>query len=208
MSLISDLQWRYATKKMNGSKVPQEKVDAILDAIQLAPSSFGLQPYTILVIEDEATKAKLLPATYNQPQITGCSHLLVFASWTTITPENVDSFIADIAAKRNMPLEALNDYKNYILSSESHLTEEQKAIWNSKQVYIALGIALAAAAEAKVDATPMEGFVPAQYNEILGLTEQGLHASVVLPLGYRDESDWLAALPKVRRDKDLLFKSI
>ena len=107
-----------------------------------------------------------------------------------------------------MPLEALNDYKNYILSSESHLSEEQKAIWNTKQSYIALGIALAAAAEAKVDATPMEGFIPAQYNEILGLTQLGLNASVVLPLGYRDDQDWLASLPKVRRDKDLLFKHI
>ncbi len=208
MSLISDLQWRYATKKMNGTKVTQEKIDAILDAIQLSPSSFGLQPYTVLVIEDAATKAKLLPATYNQSQITDCSHLLVFASWTTITPANVETFIAEVATKRGMPLEALNDYKNYILSSESHLSEEQKAIWNSKQVYIALGIALAAAAEARVDATPMEGFNPAQYNEILGLTEQGLHASVVLPLGYRDEQDWLAGLAKVRRDKNLLFKNI
>ncbi len=208
MSLISDLQWRYATKKMNGTKVSPEKIDAILDAIQLSPSSFGLQPYTIFVIEDKATKEKLLPATNNQTQVTDCSHLIVFASWNTLTAENVESFIADVAAKRSMPLEALNDYKNYILSAESHLSEEQKAAWNTKQSYIALGIALAAAAEARVDATPMEGFVPAQYNEILGLTQQGLNASVVLTLGYRDEKDWLASLPKVRRDKDLLFKHI
>ena len=208
MSLVSDLQWRYATKKMNGTKISAEKLEAILEAIQLSPSSFGLQPYTIFVIEDQGTKEKLLPATYHQTQVTDCSHLVVFASWNTITTENVETFIADVAAKRNMPLEALNDYKNYILSSESHLSEEQKAIWNTKQSYIALGIALAAAAEARVDATPMEGFVPAQYNEILGLTEQGLNASVVLTLGYRDEQDWLANLPKVRRDKDLLFKHI
>ena len=208
MSLISDLQWRYATKKMNGTKVSPEKIEAILDAIQLSPSSFGLQPYTVFVIEDKATKEKLLPATYNQTQVSDCSHLIVFASWNTITAENVETFIADVATKRGMPLDALNDYKNYILSAESHLSEEQKAAWNTKQSYIALGIALAAAAEARVDATPMEGFVPAQYNEILGLTQQGLNASVVLALGYRDTQDWLAPLPKVRRDKDLLFKHI
>lgn len=208
MSLITDLQWRYATKKMNGSKISQEKIDTILEAIQLAPSSFGLQPYTVFVIEDAATKAKLLPASYNQSQITDCSHLIVFAAWNNLTAENVDTFIADIAAKRNMPLEALNDYKGYISSSIAYLTEEQKAVWNAKQAYIAFGIGLAAAAEARVDATPMEGFVPAQYNEILGLTEQGLNATVVMAVGYRDQQDWLAPLPKVRRDKELLFKHI
>ena len=208
MSLINDLHWRYATKKMNGNKVSQEKIDAILEAIQLAPSSFGLQPYTIFVIEDPATKAKLLPASYNQSQITDCSHLIVFAACSTITAENVDTFIADIAAKRNMPLEALNDFKGYILSSVTSLTDEQKALWNAKQAYIALGVGLAAAAEAKVDATPMEGFVPAQYNEILGLTAQGLSAAVIMAVGYRDEHDWLAPLTKVRRDKEILFKHI
>jgi nitroreductase len=208
MSLIDNLKWRYATKKMNGEKVSEEKLNAILDAIQLAPSSFGLQPYTVFVIEDQVTKEKLSPASYNQTQITDCSHLLVFASWTNVSAEQVDTFIADIAAKRSMPLEALTDYKGYINGSIGHLTDEQKATWNAKQAYIAFGIGLAAAAEAHVDATPMEGFVPAQYNEILGLTAQGLSATVVLPLGYRGEGDWLAPLPKVRRDKDLLFKFI
>ncbi len=208
MSLLDSLKWRYATKKMSGAKVPKEKLDFILDAIQLAPSSFGLQPYKILVIEDEATKAKLLPASWNQSQITDSSHVIVFASWTSITQEQVDTFIADIAAKRSLPLEALNDYKAYLSGSALNRTAEEQTAWNAKQAYIAFGIGLAAAAEVQVDATPMEGFIPAQYNEILGLTEQGLTASVVLALGYRGEGDWLAALPKVRRDKDLLFKFI
>jgi len=208
MSLLDSLKWRYATKKMSGAKVPTEKLEFILDAIQLAPSSFGLQPYTVLVIEDEATKAKLLPASYNQSQITDSSHLIVFAAWTSVSAEKIDTFIADIAAKRSLSLEALNDYKGYISGSITRLSEEQQAIWNAKQAYIAFGIGLTAAAEVEVDATPMEGFVPAQYNEILGLTEQGLTASVVLALGYRGEEDWLAPLPKVRRDKDLLFKFI
>jgi len=208
MSLISSLEWRYATKKMNGAKVSAEKLDGILKAIQLAPSSFGLQPYTVLVIEDQATKEKLLPASWNQSQITDCSQLIVFAAWTKVTEENVVTFIADVAAKRNMPLEALADFKNYVAGAVANMPAEQQAIWTAKQTYIALGLGLAAAAEAEVDATPMEGFIPAQYNEILGLNELGLNASVVLALGYRDSADWLATLPKVRRDKDLLFKFI
>ncbi len=208
MSLITNLEWRYATKKMSGAKVPQEKVDTILHAIQLSASSFGLQPYTVLVIEDQATKEKLLAASYNQSQIVDSSHLIVFAAWKTVTPESIDSFIADTAAKRGLPLEALADYKNYIAGSIAAKTPEEIAIWTAKQTYIALGNGLAAAAEVQVDATPMEGFNPAQYDEILGLTEQNLTATLVFPLGYRHEGDWLANLPKVRRDKDLLFKFI
>ncbi len=208
MSLIDNLKWRYATKKMNGEKVSEEKLNTILDAIQLTPSSFGLQPYTVLVISDPAVKEKLLPASWNQTQIVDSSHLIVFATWTNVSAEQVDTFIADVAAKRNMPIEALNDYKGYINGSIANLSDEQKSIWNAKQAYIALGIGLAAAAEQQVDATPMEGFVPAQYNEILGLTELGLTATVIMALGYRHEGDWLAPLPKVRRDKDLLFKFI
>jgi len=208
MSLIENLQWRYATKKMNGEKVSAEKLETILSAIQLSPSSFGFQPYTVLVIEDAATKEKLLAASYNQSQISDCSHLLVFASWITFDETQVETFIKEISAKRNLPLESLNDFKNYIIGSLSKLTEEQKALWAAKQTYIALGIALAAAAEVKVDSTPMEGFVPAQYDEILGLTDQNLHATLILPLGYRHEGDWLASLPKVRRAKELLFKHI
>lgn len=208
MSLIQSLQWRYAAKKLNGEKVPQEKVDTILEAIQLSASSFGLQPYTVLVITDKAVKEKLLAASYNQSQIVDSSHLIVFAAWTKVTPAQIETFIADVASKRGLPLEALNDYKNYVLSSVGRFTDEQIAIWTAKQTYIALGSALAAAGELHVDATPMEGFVPAQYNEILGLNELGLSATLVLPLGYRDTTDWLAPLAKVRRDKELLFKFI
>ncbi len=208
MSLIDDLKWRYAAKKLNGEKVSEEKLNAILDAIQLTPSSFGLQPYTVLVISDPEVKAKLLPASYGQTQIVDSSHLIVFAAWTNVTQEQIDTFIADTATKRSLPLEALNDYKAYLSGSVASKTVEEKALWAAKQTYIALGIGLAAAAEQQVDATPMEGFVPAQYDEILGLTEQGLTATLVLPLGYRHEGDWLAGLAKVRRDKDLLFKFI
>ena len=208
MSLIDNLRWRYATKKMNGEAVTEEKLQAILDAIQLAPSSYGLQPYTVFVISDPEVKAKLQPASYGQTQIVDGSHIIVFASWTDVSAQQVDDYIANIAAKRNMPVEALNGFKDYINGSIANLSQEQKAAWNAKQSYIALGIGLAAAAEQQVDATPMEGFVPAQYNEILGLTEQGLNASVVMALGYRAETDALATMPKVRRDKDLLFKFI
>ena len=209
MSLLENLKWRYATKKMDGSLVDESKVQQILEATRYSASSFGLQPYHILVVKDPAIREKLSPASYNQPQILGCSHFLVFCIWDDIKEEHIDSFIADIAAKRNLPLEALKDYKAYITGSVSSRSVEEKNIWSAKQAYIALGTALAAAAEAKVDSTPMEGFNPAQYDEILGLKEKGLKSVVILALGHRDApNDYMVNLPKVRRDSDLLFTTL
>lgn len=202
------MKWRYATKKMNGQKVEAEKVEEILEAIHLTASSYGFQPYNVLVITDQEVKNKLVPASYNQSQIADCSHLIVFAAWKTFDPAKVDALVADIATKRGIPAESLNEYKAMMVNSLSSRTEAEFTAWTSKQTYIALGTALVAAAVAKVDATPMEGFVPAKYNEILGLDEQGLTATLVLPLGYRHESDWLAKVAKVRRDKELFFRYI
>jgi nitroreductase len=206
MSLINSLQWRYAAKKMNGEKVPQDKIDFILEATRLSASSIGLQPYKILVIENQELKEKLVPAANNQLQIKDSSHLLVFAIWDKITEQEVADLIEDTAKKRNVPLESLNNFKEYLTKTVTSLTVEQQNVWAAKQAYIALGTALVAAAEAKVDATPMEGFVASQFDEILGLKEKGLKTVVILPLGYRSEEDWLAPLPKVRRDKELLFE--
>lgn len=206
MSLIEDLEWRYATKQMNGQKVPPEKLATILHATQLTASSYGLQPYTILVIEDAGLKNQLTPAAYNQPQIIGSSHLLVFCAWADITEKEVAVFIQDTATKRKISVESLDGYKAMIVGTISGLTVEQKQIWATKQAYIALGTTLVAAASEHVDATPMEGFDAAQFDEILGLKEKGLKSVVICALGYRSPEDYLANLPKVRRDKELLFQ--
>ncbi|WP_114778687.1 nitroreductase family protein [Botryobacter ruber] len=206
MSILKSLEWRYASKRMNGQKVPADKINNILEAIRLAPSSMGLQPYTVLVIEDQELRKKIQPIAYNQPQIVESSHLLVFAAWDNVTPEHIGEYISHTAAVRNMPEESLNDFKNTLLNMAAKNTQEQNFVWASKQAYIAFGTALVAAAAEQVDATPMEGFDSAALDELLNLKEKGLRSVTLLPLGYRDtDNDWLAKLPKVRRTREKLF---
>ena len=206
MSTLNNLKWRYATKRMNGQKVPAEKLENILDAIQLAPTSMGMQPFTILVIEDPKLKAKIAPAIYNQPQITEGSHVLVFAAWKDYSNENVDKYINHIASLRGIPVESLDGMRNMVSGSIAGKTPEQLLNWNMRQAYIALGFGLVAAANEQVDATPMEGFNPEALDAALGLTEKGLHSTVILTLGYRDaEKDHLSSAAKVRRNKEELF---
>lgn len=206
MSVLNNLKWRYATKRMNGQKVPAEKLENILDAIQLAPTSIGMQPFTVLIIEDPELKAKIAPAIYNQPQITEGSHVLIFAAWEEYSDENVDKYINHIATLRGIPVESLDGMRNMISGSIAGKTPEQLLNWNMRQAYIALGTGLVAAAEEEVDATPMEGFDPVALDAALGLTEKGLHSTVILALGYRDaEKDYLSSAAKVRRDKEELF---
>lgn len=209
MSVLSNLNWRYAAKRMNGQKVPAEKIENILESIQLAPTSIGLQPFTVLVIEDPETRAKIAPAIYNQPQITEGSHVIVFAAWKDYSIEKVDRYINQIATLRGVPVEALDGMRNMASGAVSGKTPEQLLTWNQKQAYIALGVGLVAAAEEKVDATPMEGFDPDALDAALGLSEQGLRSTVVMALGYRDEqNDYLNGKAKVRRVKDELFVRI
>lgn len=206
MALIKSLEWRYASKKMNGQKVPKEKVDNILKAIQLAPSSMGLQPYTVLVITDAEMKKKIQAVAFNQSQVTDSSHLLVFAAWADISPEQVEEYIQHTADTRAMPVENLAEFKNTLLGIITKNTTEQNYEWAARQTYIAFGTAIAAAAEERVDATPMEGFNAEALDELLGLKQKGLRSVTLLPLGYRDvENDWLATLPKVRRQREKLF---
>ncbi len=206
MSVLNNLKWRYATKRMNGQKVPAEKLENILDAIQLAPTSIGLQPFSVIVIGDAETRAKIAPAIYNQPQITEGSHVLVFAAWTDYSKENVDKYINQIASLRGIPVESLEGMRNMAEGSIVGKTPEQLLNWNMRQAYIALGVGLVAAAVEQVDATPMEGFDPDALDAALGLKEKGLHSTVIMALGYRDaEKDYLNGAAKVRRSKHELF---
>jgi nitroreductase len=209
MSVINNLKWRYATKQMNGQKVPAEKLEKILEAIQLAPTSIGLQPFTVLVIGDAEMRAKIAPAIYNQPQITQGSHVLVFAAWKEFPSENVDKYLNQIATVRGIPIESLDGMKKMITGAIAGKTAEQLLNWNSRQAYIALGTGLVAAAEEEVDATPMEGFDPDALDAALGLSEKGLRSTVILTLGYRDaEKDYLSKAAKVRRNSGELFVKI
>ena len=205
MELLESLQWRYATKKMNGDKIPQEKLDRILEATRLAPSSYGLMPYQVIVVEDQEIKEKLVGACYGQTQLKDSSVVLVFATWDSIDEDEVKYYIKTMALERNIPVEGLADLENMMIGTLSNMNEEQKQTWAQKQTYIGLGFSLVASALEGVDSTPMEGFVPSKVDEILGLKELGLKSTLVLPLGYRDGTDVLSYLKKVRRDNDGFF---
>ena len=206
MSLLDALKWRYAVKRMNGNKIPEAKLNTILEATKLAPSSFGLTPYNIIVIEDEETRKKLQPHFYNQPQVAEGSALVIFATWNSITEKEVAAYMQEIADERGVPVDNLKDFAGYINGSIKNLTAEQLQIWAAKQTYIALGFTLVAAASEEVDATPMEGFIPDAVDEALGLKELGLHSAVAVTLGYRDAAnDYLSGAKKVRRATEKLI---
>ncbi len=209
MELLNALQWRYATKKLNGETVSETDVDQIIQAIQLAPSSSGLQPYQVFVITDQAVKQQILPIAFNQAQVVDASHLLVFAAWDHYTEERIDQVFAYTNKERGLPDSATEDYVSLLKNTLLSWTEEQQHHHAAKQAYIAFGVAISAAAELKVDATPMEGFNNAALDKLLHLNDKGLKSCVILPLGYRDhENDWLHPLKKVRKPLDELITRI
>ncbi|MCG7493333.1 NAD(P)H-dependent oxidoreductase [Thalassobius sp. Cn5-15] len=208
--LIEKLNWRYATKKMDPSKsVSDEKLETILKAIELAPTSSGLQPFEVLVVTNPELREKIKPVAWNQQQITDGSHLLVFAAWDNYSEARIDAVTDQMADERGGRSELLEAYytnlKNNYLPRDAQVNYEHAA----RQAYIALGFAMAAAAVEEVDCTPMEGFDPGAVDEILGLKERGLRSVLLLPLGYRDgQGDWLVNLKKVRRPRDQFITEV
>lgn len=203
MELLNALYWRYATKKMNGKVVPQEKVDAILEAAHLAPSSSGLQPFEIIVVTDPMLKSKIVRIARDQSQVTDCSHLLIFAAWDNYTTERINEVFTRTVAERGLPENRMDEYKNKLIASYVPRLAQINFEHAARQAYISFGFAIAAAAELRVDATPMEGFDNAALDELLNLKGRGLRSVTLLPLGYRDEAnDWLVNLKKVRTPKD------
>jgi len=200
-SLLEQLQWRYATKKMDSAKaVSDEKVDRIVEATRLAATSSGLQPYEIIIVKSQAVREQMKPKAFGQSQITDGSHVLVFAAWDDYTPERINMMFDLHNTERNSKDEGWENYRKMLLGSYPTRGAEVNFQHAAKQAYIGLGTALIAAAFEEVDATPMEGFDPAGIDEILGLKARGLRSAVILALGYRDTAqDWLVNLKKVRR---------
>lgn len=206
MELLDKLNWRYAAKAMNGEKVAEDKVERILEAARLAPTSSGLQPFEIIVVKNQEIKEQIRPVAWNQSMITDCSHLLVFAAWDTYTEDRIN-YMFDLTNEiRGFKNEGWENYRKMLLDSYPQKDEEENFNHAAKQAYIAFSQAITAAAFEEVDATPIEGFDPAAVDKILGLREKGLRSAVLLPLGYRNESeDWLVNLVKVRKPlKDLV----
>jgi nitroreductase len=209
MSFLDKLNERYATKAMNGKVVPQKKIDNILEAIRLAPTSSGLQPFEVFVVINDAVKASIKEIAWNQTPVTDCSHLLVFAAWDTYT-ENRINYMFDLTNEvRGFKNEGWENYREQLLFSYPHKDAEKNFEHAAKQTYIAFMAAITQAAFENVDSTPMEGFNPAALDKILGLREKGLRSTLLLPLGYKDvDNDWLANLVKVRKSIEKLVTVI
>lgn len=204
MQVLEKLQWRYATKKMDGSRaVPADKVERIIEAARLAPTSSGLQPYEILLVTNAEVRQRIAAVAWNQQQVVDGSHLLVFAAWDDYTPERINAMFDYTNEVRGFKNEGWENYRQMLLSTYPQRGAEENFSHAARQAYIGLGAAVIAAAFEEVDSVPMEGFDPAAVDDILGLRARGLKSVVMLPLGYRaDEGDWLLGLPKVRRPRE------
>lgn len=209
MELLDKLRWRYAAKAMNGQKVAQEKVDNILEAAILAPTSSGLQPFEIMVVTNQEIKEKIRAIGWNQSVITDCSHLLVFAAWDTYTAERINTMFDLTNEQRGGTNEGWENYRQMLLSTYPQRDPQVNFEHAARQAYIAFSQAIAAAAFEAVDSTPIEGFDPDELDKILNLREKGLRSCVILPIGYRDaENDWLVNLVKVRKSKEDMINLI
>ena len=209
MELLNKLNWRYATKAMNGEAVSEVKINTILEAASLAPTSSGLQPFEIIVVKNQEIKDNIKEVAWNQSVVSDCSHLLVFAAWDTYTEDRINKMFDLVNKERGFKNEGWENYRNMLLESYPNRSEEENFNHAAKQAYIAFSQAITAAAFEGVDSTPMEGFDPSAVDEILNLKEKGLKSCLLLPLGYRDDNnDWLANLKKVRKPKDELVTVI
>jgi nitroreductase/dihydropteridine reductase len=200
MELLDKLNWRYAAKAMNGKKVSEDKIERILEAARLAPTSSGLQPFEIFVIKNQAIKEEIRPVAWNQSVVTDCSHLLVFAAWDTYTEDRINHMFDLTNEIRGFKNEGWENYRQMLLGSYPQKDAKENFNHAAKQAYIAFSQAITAAAYENVDSTPLEGFDANAVDKILGLREKGLRSAVLLPLGYRQEDkDWLVNLVKVRK---------
>ena len=208
--LLDAQNWRYATKSFDPAKrIPDATWAALEQTLVLSPSSFGLQPYRFLVVADPATRAQLLPHAWGQRQVVDASHFVVFAARTDVKAADIDTFLQRTAEVRGVSLESLAGYRG--MMAGMILSDGFKPIaphWAARQAYIALGNLMTSAALLGVDACPMEGLVPAEFDKLLGLTEQGYSTVVACALGYRSKDDKYAGLPKVRFETNQLIKTL
>ncbi len=208
MGIIDSLKWRYATKKYAEKSISNSDLDIILDSILLAPTSLGLQAFEIEVLDKSSVKKQLLsPACHNQPQILDASHIIIFNAWKSVELPDIEQYMQRISATRGTPTENLEGFKNNIIKFIGNMSDSELFAWSSMQTYIALGIAMATAAELRIDTTPMEGFNRQAVDVIINPENEKLSCSVILAVGYRNaETDLLANLAKVRKSRTEMIK--
>lgn len=209
MDITSPLKWRYATKKFDpAKKISDEQLGKLKEVMHLSPSSFGLQPWKFLIVQNPEIRSKLMPVAWNQPQITDASHLVVLCARKNWSQENVDMFINEVARQRNIDIQALSEYKNMISGFVAGHDQEFLANWAKRQAYIALGFLLYAAAMEQIDACPMEGFNNTEFDNILNLANTDFASTVLCALGFRSNDDTTANYKKVRFDQNEIFETI
>jgi len=208
METIKSLNWRYATKKFNpDKKLSIEQLNLITESLKLTASSYGLQPWRFVIVENKALKEKLREHSYNQPQITDCSHLIVLCNKKSIKDEYIDKFVKETAKSKGVEVETLDEFKKMISGAMKRKSDEEFRAWAKNQVFIALGNILTVCAENKIDACPMEGFNNSKYNEILELDKEEIESTVLCAVGFRNESDKYLTVKKMRFDiNDIIIK--
>jgi len=207
--LIEDLNWRYATKKFDPSKIiDEDNLNIIKESLRLVPTSYGLQSLKYLIIESTELREQLVSASYGQRQVVDASHLIVLCAFKDVSEEDIDNYTRNIEATRNLKSREMASYGDFMKKTTSSMGSDDKTTWNSKQLYIALGQLLTTCATLRIDSTPMEGFNPAQYDEILGLDAKNLTSVLLCPIGYRHEEDLNQFAKKVRKDQQDLFEII
>ncbi len=201
--IIDRLKWRYATKKFNSEKIlPKKELDQLKEAFNLTATSYGLQPVTLVILKDKKQREQLVPHSWNQTQVADASHLLIFCVEEKLSPAYIQKYFERVKTIRNTPDEILKPFEEFLLDSFEEQSSDEIRTWATNQAYLALGNLLTVCAATNIDACPMEGFNPTEYDRILGLKEKGLTSVLLLPVGYRDETDFMAKEKKVRKDMD------
>ena len=201
MNIIKKLQWRYATKKFDAKKyISEEKLHVLKEAFNLTATSYGLQPIKLLIINDKVLQESLVKHSMNQVQVAQASHLLVFCIDTNIDDNYINTYFNRVKTIRNTPDEIINPFKNFLLDDFKNKSNKDLEDWAIKQAYLAMGNLLTICAMEDIDACPMEGFNPKEYDDYLQLKEKGLHSVLVMPIGYRAKDDMFASFKKIRKD--------
>lgn len=204
MNIHEALDWRYAVREFSPEKLDAQTVETLVDAARKSASSYGLQPYKILIVESKSVRQDLLPYSFGQQKVLDCSHLIVFAAQTDIGDNTVDRYVRQFVKTRGVPAEEISGYVRHIKEALAAKSRAEKQAWAHQQAYIALGTLLTAAASMRIDSCPMTGFDHKAYDEVLGLAKLGLETTAIVALGYRSARDRTSGLPKVRFDYDNL----
>lgn len=203
MNTIESLKWRYAVKKFNNQKLLNKgQINILKEAFNLTATSYGLQPLKLLVISNKEIQKELVAHSWNQPQVLQASHLLVICIPKTYSKDEVEAYFNLVQKIRNTPIEIIKPFKEFLTAEIDKKSQEELLSWNKNQAYLALGNLLTVCALEKIDACPMEGFIPEKYDEVLGLSEKNLTSTLVLPVGFRADDDYMKDLKKVRKNTD------